>query len=62
VFHAIAGGNGHFKPGFYDDVYNFIDLYDTALSQYGIPSNMGNGNHASYRYTPKRISELLVAG
>lgn len=60
VFHAIAGGNGHFKPGFYDSVYNFIDLYDTALSPYGIASNMGTGNHPMFRYTPKRISEVLV--
>ena len=62
VFHAIAGGNGHFKPGFYDRVYNFIDLYDTALSPYGIASNMGNGNHATFRYTPKRIAEVLANG
>jgi hypothetical protein len=62
VFHAIAGGNGHFKPGFYDDVHNFIDLYDTALSPYGIASNMGTGNHPTYRYTAKRIPGLLVNG
>lgn len=62
VFHAIAGGNGHFKPGFYDTVYNFIDLYDTVLGAYGIESNMGNGNHPQFRYVPKRISEMLVNG
>jgi hypothetical protein len=60
VFHAVAGGNGHFKPGFYDTVYNFIDLYDTILAPYGIASNMGTGHHARFRHTPKRISELLV--
>lgn len=60
VFHAIAGGNGHFRPGFYDNVYNFIDLYDTVLKPYGISSGMGQGRHARYRYTPREITELLV--
>jgi hypothetical protein len=60
VFHAIAGGNGHFKPGFYDKVYNVIDLYETALKPYGIATGMGSGRHARYRYTPKEITELLV--
>ncbi len=60
VFHAIAGGNGHFKPGFYDDVYNIIDVYETALAPYGLVSGMGQGNHASYRYTPRVLSEVLA--
>jgi hypothetical protein len=60
VFHAIAGGNGHFRPGFYDKVYNVIDLYETALKPYGIPTGMGSGRHSRYRYTPKEITELLV--
>jgi hypothetical protein len=60
VFHAIAGGNGHFKPGFYDKVYNIIDLYETAMKPYGIPTGMGTGRHARFRYTPKEISEMLV--
>ncbi len=60
VFHAIAGGNGHFKPGFYDKVYNVIDLYETALKPYGIATGMGSGRHSRYRYTPKEITELLV--
>jgi hypothetical protein len=60
VFHAIAGGNGHFRPGFYDKVYNIIDLYDTALKPYQIPSGMGAGRHPRFRYTPREISELLV--
>lgn len=60
VFHAIAGGNGHFKPGFYDTAYNFIDLYDTVLKPYGVASQMGSGNHPTFRHTPKQISELLV--
>lgn len=60
VFHAIAGGNGHFRPGFYDEVYNIIDLYDTVLKPYGIASGMGQGRHDRFRYTPKEITELLV--
>lgn len=60
VFHAIAGGNGHFRPGFYDKVYNVIDLYETALKPYGIPTGMGSGRHSRYRRTPVEISELLA--
>jgi hypothetical protein len=60
VFHAIAGGNGHFKPGFYDKVYNVIDVYETALKPYGIATGMGSGRHPKYRYTPKEITEILV--
>jgi hypothetical protein len=60
VFHAIAGGNGHFKPGFYDKVYNIIDLYETAMKPYGIPTGMGTGRHPRFRYTPKEISEMLM--
>jgi Protein of unknown function (DUF1552) len=60
VFHAIAGGNGHFRPGFYDKVYNVIDLYETALKPYGIKTGMGSGRHPTYRYTPKEITEVLV--
>lgn len=60
IFHAVAGGNGHFRPGFYDTRYNIIDLYDTVLKPYGISSGMGSGRHASYRYTPQEITELLV--
>jgi hypothetical protein len=60
VFHAVAGGNGHFKPGFYDTEYNIIDLYETVLAPYGLKSGMGAGRHASYRHTPVEISELLA--
>jgi hypothetical protein len=60
VFHAIVGGNGHFKPGFNDKVYNIIDLYETALKPYGIKTGMGTGRHPRYRYTPKEITEVLV--
>ncbi len=60
VFHAVAGGNGHFRPGFYDTEYNIIDLYETVLRPYGVNSEMGAGNHPTFRYTPRLIDELLV--
>jgi hypothetical protein len=60
VFHAVAGGNGHFRPGFYDSVYNIIDLYETVLKPYGLASGMGAGRHPRYRRTPAEISELLA--
>jgi hypothetical protein len=60
IFHAIAGGNGHFRPGFYDKVYNVIDVYETALKPYGIKTGMGAGRHARYRHTPLEIAEVLV--
>ena len=47
-------------PGFYDKVYNVIDLYDTVLKPYQISSGMGSGRHQRYRYTPREITELLV--
>lgn len=60
VFHAVIGGNGHFRPGFYDSVYNIIDLYETVLAPYGLRTGMGSGRHSQYRYTPRLIDELLV--
>ncbi|MDZ7923584.1 MAG: DUF1552 domain-containing protein [Marinagarivorans sp.] len=60
VFHAIAGGNGHFKPGFYDTQHNIIDLYETALKPYKLQTGMGAGRHKTYRYTPKIINGVLV--
>jgi hypothetical protein len=60
VFHAIAGGNGHFKPGFYDSVYNVIDVYETALKPYQLKTGMGAGRHARFKHTPREISEILV--
>jgi hypothetical protein len=60
VFHAIVGGNGHFKPGWYDKVYNIADLYDTVLKPYGVASGIGAGRHAKYRRAPVEISELLA--
>jgi uncharacterized protein DUF1552 len=60
VFHAIAGGHGHFKPGFYDSVYNVIDVYETALAPYQLKTGMGSGHHPRYRYTPKVITSVLA--
>ncbi|HEX5098487.1 MAG TPA: DUF1552 domain-containing protein [Polyangiaceae bacterium] len=60
IFHALVGGNGHFKPGWYDKVYNIIDLYDTALKPYGVASGMGQGRHKTYRHKPVEISEVLA--
>jgi len=60
VFHAVVGGNGHFRSGFYDKVYNIIDLYETVLKPYGLTADMGTGHNPKYRRTPQEISELLV--
>jgi hypothetical protein len=60
VFHAIAGGNGHFRPGFDDKVYNIVDVYETALQPYGLVSGIGSGRHPRYRYTPRVISSVLA--
>jgi hypothetical protein len=60
LFHGVAGGNGHFRPGFNDEVYNIIDLYETVLMPYGISTGMGQGRHATYRHTPREISGLLA--
>ncbi len=60
VFHAIAGGNGHFRAGFNDEVYNIIDLYETALKPYGLETGMGSGNHPRFRHTPTIIDDILV--
>ena len=60
VFHAIAGGNGHFKPGFYDTQHNVIDVYEAALKPYNLTTDMGTGRHNSFRYTPRDIRGLLV--
>lgn len=60
VFHAVAGGNGHFRPGFNDKVYNVIDLYETILKPYRLSTGMGSGRHARYRHTPVEITELLA--
>jgi hypothetical protein len=60
VFHAIAGGNGHFRAGFNDKVYNIADVYETAFKPYGLVTGIGSGRHPKYRYTPHVISEVLA--
>ncbi len=59
VFHAIAGGHGHFKTGFFTDAANVIDLYDTVLRPYGVRSGIGS-RHAEFRHTPVELSSVLV--
>ncbi len=41
VFHAIAGGKGRFKPGFYPQKANAIDVYNTVLRGHGLPATVG---------------------
>jgi len=42
VFHAVAGGGGRFKPGFFTDrKLNGVDLYNTILAGYGIDARIG---------------------
>ena len=41
LFHAVAGGHGHFKPGFHDQRANAIDLHNTILQPYGITAAIG---------------------
>lgn len=60
MFHAIAGGNGHFKAGFYDKIYNAADVYETALKPYGLMTGIGTGRNPRYKTAPKLISEILV--
>ena len=60
VFHAIAGGNGHFRAGFYDTVYNIADVYETALKPYGLTTGIGSGRNPRYKYTPRLISNVLA--
>ena len=57
IFHGVAGGNGHFRPGFNDNV---IDLYETILKPYGLSTGMGAGRHKTYRHTPQEITSLLA--
>jgi hypothetical protein len=59
VFHAVAGGHGHFKAGFFPQQANVIDLYDTLLKPYGVKSRIGT-RHATYRYTPQELTALLA--
>lgn len=41
VFHAIAGGTGRFKPGFYAQQANAIDVYNLVLRGHGLPTSIG---------------------
>ncbi len=59
VFHAIAGGHGHFKSGYFADEANVIDLYHTLLMPYGVDSGIGS-RHATFRYSPTMLSSVLV--
>jgi len=43
VFHAVAGGGGRFKSGFFTDLkLNGVDLYNTILAGYGIDADIGS--------------------
>lgn len=59
VFHAIAGGHGHFKSGFNQTPANVIDFYDTILRPYGVASGIGT-RHAVFKHSPVELSEVLV--
>jgi hypothetical protein len=59
VFHALAGGHGHFKPGFFAEQANVIDFYDTLLKPYGIQSRIGT-RHATFRHTPRELTTILT--
>lgn len=59
VFHAVAGGHGHFKSGFFHEQANVIDLYDTLLKPYGIVSNIGT-RHATFEYAPREMTSILT--
>ncbi|HVJ22110.1 MAG TPA: DUF1552 domain-containing protein [Polyangiaceae bacterium] len=59
VFHALAGGHGHFKAGFFSQQANVIDFYDTLLKPYGIQSGIGT-RHATFKYTPEELTAILA--
>ncbi|MDX2054656.1 MAG: DUF1552 domain-containing protein [Polyangiaceae bacterium] len=59
VFHAVAGGHGHFKSGFFPEQANVIDLYDTLLKPYGVQSRIGT-RHPVFKYTPRELSGILA--
>jgi hypothetical protein len=52
VFHAVAGGHGHFKTGSFPEPANVIDFYDTLLKPYDIQSGIGT-RHATLS-TPRK--------
>jgi hypothetical protein len=59
VFHALAGGHGHFKPGFVAEHANVIDFYDTLLKPYGVQSGIGT-RHENFRHTPRELTTILA--
>lgn len=59
VFHAVAGGHGHFKSGFFPQPANVIDFYDTLLRPYSIESGIGT-RHATFKHTPQELTAILV--
>lgn len=59
VFHAVAGGHGHFKSGFFPQPANVIDLYDTLLKPYGVQSGIGT-RHATFKHTPQELTAILA--
>ena len=46
IFHAVAGGNGRFRPGQYDSSHGFDDLYKTLMDAYNVSHDIG-GNTIS---------------
>lgn len=41
VMHAIAGGTARFRPGFYEQDLNAIDVYNAVLAGHGLPQDVG---------------------
>jgi hypothetical protein len=58
VFHAIAGGGGHFKRGLIQSPANVIDFYDTLLRPYGISSGIDT-RHALFKHAPTLMTDIL---
>ncbi len=43
VFHAVLGGAGRFRPGFYTDrTMNCVDLYNAVLQGFELPATVGS--------------------
>jgi hypothetical protein len=55
VFHAVAGGGGRFRPGFYDQRVNCADVYNSVLAAYKIGYVM-----APQYYAKQPIAGLLA--
>ena len=48
AFHAVAGGGGRFRSGFFTDRdMNCIDLYNAILSGYGVNAGIGSSSGVS---------------